>query len=179
MGLGCTISRSNAQYAPASTIDVQLFEDIRDFYSHTSLPNLNYTTSSKTNVHYSKSLYYMSSAVYVCANYDQCIGIGEQIIQTPRALTDDDITPRRGTKSTVTKWYGDRYQQQNVLTSRLPSSFRESPHAIVYDSMFWLATSPLSSHSTFESYANFLFSRWVKGPFQQNANSIHMVFDEP
>ena len=78
----------------------------------------------------------------------------------------------------VTKWYADHYQQQSIIVNRLPATFATSPHPVIYDSMFWLNTSPLSSYTTFEAYANFLFSRWVKGPFEKNATSVHMVFDD-
>ncbi len=103
----------------------------------------------------------------------------EQYSLFPRAISDENGYPRKGTKSSWTDHLGKRYNSPHmpVLLSNLPQGW--TPHAVIVDGMFIINCQPLRHISTVAEYATLLFNRFVSPHYQAGAMEVHLVFDSP
>ena len=83
----------------------------------------------------------------------------EQYSELPRALSDEDGKPHKGSKSTWTDKLSSRYQTADppVFTS----SLHFTPEVVIIDAMFIINTRPLRRTKTFADYAYFLFHQFI------------------
>ena len=101
----------------------------------------------------------------------------EQFCELPRALSDEDGHPHKGSKSTWTDKLASRYQTTvpPVFTSFLPVT----PEVVIIDAMFIINTRPLRRTNTFSDYVLFLFNQFVIQHFRKGALEVHLIFDKP
>ncbi len=104
---------------------------------------------------------------------------GEQILEYPLSLCDNDGNPLKGQKSYFTKSLNTRYTDTNppVITTELPHDW--IPECCILEGMFMINTTPLGCHTTMTDYANFLFRRYVVPNLKKGMKEIHIIFDSP
>jgi hypothetical protein len=103
----------------------------------------------------------------------------DQFSILPRAISDANGIPENGQKYAALQIFESLYKE--AFVSFLPDSKNENTcTAVIIEGMFIINTSPLSTHKTFDDYAEFLFQRWVtRFQFQFKASEIHIIFDHP
>ena len=103
----------------------------------------------------------------------------DQFSILPRAISDANGIPENGQKYAALQIFESLYKE--AFVSFLPDSKNENTCiAVIIEGMFIINTSPLSTHKTFDDYAEFLFQRWVtRSQFQFKASEIHIIFDHP
>ena len=57
--------------------------------------------------------------------------VGEQYIEQPRALCNENSVPLKGQKSSVTKFYQSRYKESTLITHTLNSEW--VPDSVIFD----------------------------------------------
>lgn len=82
----------------------------------------------------------------------------EQYSVFPRAISDENGYPHKGTKSSWTDKLSNRYNSPDlpVITNTLPQGW--NPQAVIVDGMFLINCKPLRHTSTVADYANLLFT---------------------
>jgi hypothetical protein len=102
----------------------------------------------------------------------------EQFIQLPRALCDAEGIPEKGQKSWASSVFKKQYP--NIFYPQLPVTPPDVHTAYIIDGMFIINSSPLSVHTSFAAYAEFLFQKWIIRPHNlYKASEVHLVFDHP
>ena len=104
---------------------------------------------------------------------------GEQLVQFPMSLCDNDGNPRTGQKSYFTRSLETRYKKCSppILTHHLPTGW--NPQCSLLEGMFLINTYPLSSHKTLGAYGSFLLERFILPQFHKGSHEVHVVFDNP
>ena len=102
---------------------------------------------------------------------------GEQLIELPLAISDNDGKPLKGQKSYSTKTLESRYKATSppVFTTELPWR----PQCSIVEGMFLINTTPLGSHRTLADYARFLMRRYIIAEFNRGSEEVHLIFDNP
>ena len=100
---------------------------------------------------------------------------GEQLIELPLAISDNDGNPIKGQKSYTTKALEARYKATSppVFTTSLPWK----PQCSIVEGMFLINTTPLRSHRTLSDYAGFLMRRYLLTEFNKGSEEVHIIFD--
>ena len=101
----------------------------------------------------------------------------EQYSTLPRALTEIDGSPHKGSKSKWTDKLQARYNTPN--TTPFMSTPEWIPEVAILDAMFAINTNPLRQHKTLEQYAYLLFRQYCVPHYQHGTNEVHLVFDHP
>ena len=96
----------------------------------------------------------------------------EQYSELPRALSDEDGKPHKGSKSTWTDKLSSLYQTADppVFTS----SLHFTPEVVIIDAMFIINTRPLRRTKTFADYAYFLFHQFISQYFKDGTLEVHV-----
>ena len=104
---------------------------------------------------------------------------GEQLLQYPLSICDNDGNPLKGQKSYTTQSLQARYKESSppVFTTELPSGWR--PQCVLTEGMFLINTAPLGSHKTSAEYASFLLRRHAISHFLKGSEEVHVIFDNP
>ena len=104
---------------------------------------------------------------------------GEQLLEYPLSLCDNEGNPRKGQKSYSTHTLETRYKEASlpVFTNSLPTEWR--PECTIMEGMFLINTLPLGVHKTFADYAKFLMQRHIQPQFSSGSNEVHVIFDTP
>ena len=109
-------------------------------------------------------------------NEQPCDTFEEQYSELPRALSDEDGNPHKGSKSTWTDKLASRYLTADppVFTSLSPFT----PQVVIIDAMFIINTRPLRRTKTFSEYAHFLFNQFIAQHFKEGTLEVHVIFDK-
>ncbi len=104
---------------------------------------------------------------------------GEQLLQLPLSMCDNDGNPLKGQKSYTTKALQARYKTSSppVFATEIPSGWR--PQCVLIEGMFLINTTPLGSHKMLAHYANFLLRRHAISQFNRGSDEVHIIFDTP
>ncbi len=104
---------------------------------------------------------------------------GEQLLQLPLSICDNDGNPLKGQKSYTTKALEARYKTSSPpgFSTEIPSGWR--PKCVLIEGMFLINTTPLGSHKTLANYANFLLRRHAISQFHRGSEEVHIIFDTP
>ena len=102
---------------------------------------------------------------------------GEQLLELPLAISDNDGKPLKGQKSYTTRILESRYKATSppVFSMELPWQ----PQCSLLEGMFLINTAPLGSHRTLADYARFLMRRYVITEFNRGSSEVHIIFDTP
>ena len=103
--------------------------------------------------------------------------VGEQYIELPRALCDEDGNLVKGTKSMATHFYQARYRGADLFSHSFPDNY--SPDVVILEGMFLVNTHPLTSHHTMADYGDFLMRRFLSPHLQKGCTELHLLFDNP
>lgn len=103
--------------------------------------------------------------------------IGEQYIELPRSLCDNDDMPTSGQKSIITDYYKGRYKDINLISNSFPPDW--VPDSVILEGMFLINTRPLSSDKTMADYGTFILKRFIKPYLKRGCKEIHLLFDNP
>ena len=99
---------------------------------------------------------------------------GEQLVEIPLAIADNNGNPLKGQKS-YTTYLESRYKQANVFFTELPFQ----PECSILEGMFLINTTPLGSHKCMSDYGRFLFTRFIRSQFGRGCSEVHVIFDNP
>ena len=77
---------------------------------------------------------------------------GEQLIEIPLSIADNDGNPIKGQKSYVTKALEARYK--SAIPLAFSSELAWTPQCCLLEGMFMINTKPLGAHKTLADYAN-------------------------
>ena len=102
---------------------------------------------------------------------------GEQYIELPLSLCDNEGNQLKGQKSYVTKFLESRYK--NAIPKVINNHLQFTPQCTILEGMFLINTVPLGLHTTFEDYSDFLISRYILPRFKQGSEEVHIIFDNP
>ena len=104
---------------------------------------------------------------------------GEQLLEFPLSICDNEGMPIKGTKSNITKILERRYSTLTppIITSHLHNDW--APECAIVEGMFMINTLPLPSHTTLRDYANFLLRRHAISQFKNGCREVHVLFDNP
>ena len=105
--------------------------------------------------------------------------IGEQYIEQPRALCNENSVPLNGQKSSVTKFYQSRYKGSTLITRTQNSEW--VPDSVIIEGMFIINTKPLTSHKTMAIKLWGIFDPEVHltSFFWRGSTQVHVLFDNP
>ena len=102
---------------------------------------------------------------------------GEQLIEIPLSIADNDGNPIKGQKSYVTKALEARYK--SAIPLAFSSELAWTPQCCLLEGMFMINTKPLGAHKTLADYANFLMKRFIITRFNRESSEVHIIFDNP
>ena len=97
---------------------------------------------------------------------------GEQLIELPLAIADNDGKPLKGQKSYTMRFLETRYKKANVFSAHLTLM----PECTILEGMFLINTTPLGSHKTMSEYAMFLIRRFIETQFTRGSLEVHVSF---
>ena len=97
---------------------------------------------------------------------------GEQLLEYPLALCDNDGNLLKGQKSCSTHSLESIYKDASppVITTHL-SGWR--PNTTIMEGIFLINTLPLGIHKTFADYAEFLMQRYTMAQFSRGSIEVH------
>ena len=103
--------------------------------------------------------------------------LGEQIIELPMALCDNQGVQHKGNKANTTRSLQLRYKDapDTVFSSELQSN----PKCTLIEGMFLINTNPLGCHTYLEEYTKFLLTRFILTQFSRGSTEVHVIFDNP
>lgn len=102
---------------------------------------------------------------------------GEQLIELPLALCDNEGVPLKGQKSYTTHFLEARYKNAKPKVFLINMPWK--PNCAMLEGMFLINTTPLGSHKTMLDYTKFLYNRFIKTQFRNGCNEVHVIFDNP
>ena len=104
---------------------------------------------------------------------------GEQLLEYPLSICDNEGVPLKGQKSYYTKSLEGRYKHSPspLITSYLPVGW--TPECSIIEGMFLINTTSLQSHRTMAEYAQSLLRRFIVSQFSKGGNEVHVIFDNP
>ena len=102
---------------------------------------------------------------------------GEQLLELPLAISDNDGNPLKGQKSYTSRSLEARYKSATpaAFTTDLPWT----PECSLIEGMFIINTTPLGHHKNLGDYASFLLKRFILTQFRRGCQEVHVVFDNP
>ena len=102
---------------------------------------------------------------------------GEQLLELPLAISDNDGNPLKGEKSYTSRSLEARYKSATpaAFTTDLPWT----PECSLIEGMFIINTTPLGHHKSLGNYASFLLKRFILTQFRRGCQEVHVVFDNP
>ena len=104
---------------------------------------------------------------------------GEQLLEYPLSISDNERIPLKGQKSYYTKSLEGRYKNSPspLITSYLPVGW--VPECSIIEGMFLINTTPLQTHRTMAEYARFLLRRFIVSQFSKGGSEVHVILDNP
>ena len=115
------------------------FHKLKTFSTQTKVTKRNYNQLQKEKDHVTKCL----KRRLLSHSREEIRGSDEQYLELPRAIADPDGIPHKGTKSSTTAFYLQRYGEEVILSS-FPQDWL--PDTVILEGMFMINTPPLRIH---------------------------------